>query len=212
MLTYASKVAFGLLLISALELGAARAGSAQVVNPGFETGDLTGWTASIPEFVSVVNAFSPLSTYTITPREGEHFAVLSSGTGDGPPEATVLFQSFTGNAGDVLHGSAFFATEDTTIFNDTASIVITHGGSTEVFHQDVASVGDQGHTGWVDWSYVLPAAGSYKLEASVVNGTDNSVPSYLGIDAHRLPESGTLALSLLALVPLLGGLRWRREA
>lgn len=69
-----------LLIAGSISIPSVRIVFAQPVNPGFETGDLTGWTFQGNVEVLQANNFNP----AITPPEGSFFALLSSGPEDSP--------------------------------------------------------------------------------------------------------------------------------
>lgn len=60
-----------IMAVAALSLGLFGSAQAQFVNPGFETGDLTGWAAEGD--VSIVNSFAGISA-----PEGKYMALLGS--------------------------------------------------------------------------------------------------------------------------------------
>jgi len=65
------------------------------------------------------------------------------------------------------------------------------------------TVGNFGATGWHQFTYVLPADGTYRLGFGVVNTLDFILPGYLMLDdapgtldrvAGEIPEPGTFVL------------------
>jgi hypothetical protein len=198
----------------------ASAGSAWAVpiNTGFETGDLSGWTAT-PGFVSAVpgpDAVNFGSSIVVTsPIEGSYMARLLAGVGT--DLYTVISQDFSLAAGETLSGWARFVTPDyvwqpaLNRFNDDAYVSI--GGAT-VFSSSVFALGNPigsvAATAWTSWVFVAPFYGVFTLEAGVRNVGDNSVPSKLYLDGvYAVPEPGTLGLIGVGLLGL--GFRARRR-
>ena len=52
-----------------------------LINPGFETGDLTGWNVDPADVANVVTNW-PGQTRNYTPPEGRYFLALTSGGGN----------------------------------------------------------------------------------------------------------------------------------
>jgi hypothetical protein len=187
---------------------------ADLTNGSFETGDLTGWTASPTSLVSVVTSYTG-SGPTFLPTDGNYFAVLSAGAG--PNTFTLLSQTFAAGAGSKLSFDQFFQANDYLPYNDNAYAALKASGSgatvATLFYSDVASVGDFGHTPWTHVNYTIAAAGSYYIEFGVENYIDNAFSSATGVDNVHLssvPEPSTLAVAGAAI--LLGaGYSWRRR-
>src|SRR5947199_6490286 len=103
------RITFGPVVALLLLAGWAGGARADLINGGFETGDLTGWGAS-PGLVSVRSSVSkPGEPGSYGPVEGSHFAYLSADAG---PHSPVLSQLITAAAGDVLRFSVFFKDAD----------------------------------------------------------------------------------------------------
>jgi len=145
-------------------------------NGGFETGDLTGWTASGPSGfrVFIINKSESLS------KEGDWFAVLKS-----QPEATApttLTQSFHAKAGSIISGWASFESSgDPKFFKDNPvyDVVIRGGGG----EQSVFSGNDGYSKPWTEWKYSFPAEDDYTLVATVnSNGLRLPHGSFLKLD------------------------------
>jgi len=178
---------------------------AGIINGSFEAG-LTGWVPNNPSFVSVVGLHveQPGATVTYNPTEGSFFALLETGLDTGV--YTTLSQTFFANAGDTLSGYAFFDTTDYLPYNDDGYVRIVQG-NVILFSSSVSAVGNFGQTPWTFFSYTFPISGWYTIEAGVRNVQDNSVLSYLGLDAVRwtpVPEPSSLGL-FGAVMSLLAG-------
>ena len=167
-------------IMGALALGAPDVATAAVtrVNPGFETGDLSGWSPAGSVFVSS-NFAGHTAPY------GSNFAVLQAAC----PTST-LQQNFTASAGDVVSGQAAFVAGDYLPFNDNASVRITQG-NVILFYRDVSMVGDFGATPWIRWSYTIPTSGTYTLSGQVSNVLDCALASYLLLDSEGGPPPDT---------------------
>jgi hypothetical protein len=164
---------------------AAAAGS-DYVNPGFETGDFTGW-----EVEKGFTGFAFVSDVFVSgdaPPEGGFCAVLRGGFQD---QDTRLWQTVAGRKGQVISGYAAFTTFDFAPFDDVARVVVLDGGGNDgvvVFEASVSTVGDQGSSGWLPFEYEIPADGDYTLQASVRNVLDSGGSSYVGLDGIMVTE------------------------
>jgi hypothetical protein len=179
---------------------------ASIINGSFETGDLTGWTASPAGLVSVVSSYD-----TFTPVHGNFFALLEAGAGTGV--YTTLSQTFSANAGDTILGWAFFQANDYMPYNDDAYVRIVQGNLI-LFSSSVSAVGDYGFTPWTFFAYTFPSSGTFTIEAGVRNVEDNALSSVLGLDYVRLvatPEPSSLAAFSLAVTAFAGYIGWRRR-
>jgi hypothetical protein len=176
-----------------------------ITNPGFETGDLTGWTVGGnpnpvnddppdgPPFVTtsytgVGNENVP-PPQTFTPPSGSYFAVVYGGC----PDTTLTSQDFTASAGDTISGWVFFQANDYLPFDDHGGVQIVDGEGAQVavlYDKSVNDFGDYGGSPtWFHWSYTFTADGTYGVQAFSVNVQDCALSSAVGID---MPE-GELA-------------------
>jgi hypothetical protein len=159
--------------------------SAQLVNPGFETGNTEGWSLLIPPggSVNVVDSFNAYPDGNLySPQEGAYFVLLKT---DGPGSFTEVSQTITLNEGDTLYGWAAFDARDYFPFNDSANVEIRDTSGTILsvpFFADVQMVGNYGETPWTLWSWTASVTGTYKLVYRVANTGDNAFDSYALFD------------------------------
>lgn len=154
--------------------------AASLVNQGFETGDLSGWSYS-PGYVDIVTdtddaIVTPPSGEHFTATEGSYFAQVTAG-----PDAgfyATLSQTFTLSAASFLSFDAAFLAFDYLPYDDDAYVRVYSVSTNEVmFASSVSAVGDQGHTSWAHFTSSLLGSGSYVLEAGVRN-IDDADPTY----------------------------------
>lgn len=162
----------------------ASASSPSLVNPGFETGDLTGWSGSGGVTSSYGGHTAP---------DGSQFAVVGAGC-----YTNQLSQTFSAQAGQTLKGWAFFSAGDYMPYNDNGyvQLAVTGGGSTTtVFASSVAEVGDFGATPWQQWSYTYPSDGQYTISVTSNNAYDCANSSAIGIDLAGDSTAPTITAS-----------------
>ncbi len=215
---------FGCLALACLFVGVnLEEAKAAIQNGGFETGDLTNWTASLPGLASVVTTASYLpagSAGTWSPAEGTYFALLRAGAAD---TYTLLSQEFTAAAGQVLSFSVFFDAGD--YIDDDGYVSLLVGTTvTPLYAKSVVGVdgvGENGQDGWTSVSHEFLSDGTFTIEAGVRNYSDNIFASQLGLDNVSLsngtepivPEPTTLAIwGTLAGLGLVAGRRRKRVA
>lgn len=157
-----------------------------MTNPGFED-ELTGWTVSgDPSSVFATDSYAGY-----TPPYGKKFAVVLAGC-----PTNSLLQAFSAEAGEVIKGSSFFQANDYLPYDDTGKvkIVVTSSGTqTTLFESSVSDVGSYGGTGWIPWSFTVPATGTYSIQAISTNAEDCAASSAVGldIDPSKLPMDVT---------------------
>lgn len=151
--------ALGLATISALVCsGAAQAAAISFTNPGFETGDLTGWST-----IGTVNA---TPSTTVTTYDSTVWSIFAAGTrmaqlnsagadvstiestlgitagtlnalntnanGGSLTNGSALYQTFSGNAGDTLSFAWNYVATDYIPFNDPAFAILIGEDSSDV--------------------------------------------------------------------------------
>ena len=194
---------------------------AAVTNGSFETGDLTGWSWTIPAGASidVVTGHSDpggTGTTSWTPADGSYFALLKT---DGPGSLTQLYQSFSMTPGNPLMFDYFWDSRDLKPFGDTASLSVYSGVGLAgpligTFTLGSVSSDPQNYWGtpWQTVSLYLSNAGTYTAVFEVRNSLDGIKDSYLGIDnvlLQTIPEPAAILLGGIG-VGLVGWLRRRR--
>jgi hypothetical protein len=170
------------LLLSAA--GPSLAAPNLLVNPGFETGDLTGWTETC------VDALCGVGTIHHSGNFG--FGTASSAT---------LSQTVTDTAGETLEAGAWFQDGATPQFPGTLDI--------KVDGKSIGSFIENG--GWTFFSATFLATGSDTVEFDLGSGSgaaffDDAVVTAPDITA--LPEPSGLAAIVVGLVGL-GGMKIR---
>jgi hypothetical protein len=151
-----------------------------IVNGNFNSG-LAGW-----------QTFGNVAVYS---NGSSNFAQLTAGMGSNV--YTTLTQSLQLDAGDVLTGSADFHAADYLPYNDDAYVSIN---GVNLFFSSVSTVGDYGDSGWQMFTYVVPTAGTYVLQAGVANHPDNGLSSQLNVASFAVngvsdvPEPASVAL------------------
>ena len=150
-------VVLGLLAAGSLPVQAA-----SLVNGDFETGNLMGWSTSVPSN-AVVDAEVVSGSWTAT--QGDYFAQLVTDN-KGANLSVTMFQSVDLKAGDRVSFNYFFFQNDPQFSN---SAVATLGGANVLSVQGAGDVNASGA-----WSSVTsdPVAtdGSYQLNFGIANG------------------------------------------
>lgn len=205
---------FLFLAVMAVAASPARAAVITLVNQGFETGTMAGWsTAGLagPSSATTIDGWNvvPAGSYMASLASGGAITVgsletffgtttgfLSSGLPPGnATNGSGIYQDFTGNAGDVVRMYWAYVATDYYSFNDPAFAVVVGPGIQQLtvlasIWNGGITVGSFGATGWRAFTYVLPVSGNYRLGFGVVNTQDYIVPGYLFLD--NAPGAGNL--------------------
>lgn len=158
-----------------------------LTNPGFESGDTSGWTET--------RSGGAIQVLGNDPAEGAFYAALIAGVED---QYVTVSQSFSALAGDTLSFAARFIVADS--FDDDAFVSVFDASNVETSLY-TASVSNPGSGQWVSVDYTFIAGGSYTLVAGVRNFQDDALSSVLAFDTRRerVPEPATLGLLGLGL-------------
>ena len=198
----------------ALAFGASAA-QAGVINGGFETGDLTGWSTSLAAGSAAVvtsNTTSYVASATYLPAVGSYFLAMQTGAAS---FWQTSYQAVALAAGETLSGFAAFDWGDYMPYADGVKVEILNSGGGVVatpFYMDGSLVGSSGYNGpWTSWSWTAASAGTYTLAYAARNTLDGGGPNqtYGYFDATTVPEPGTLAFLGFGLAGL-GFLRRRK--
>ena len=199
-----------------LVVAAAHADINSFTNPGFETGDLSGWTTNLSGGTAqIVTAWYQEATNNVyVPVIGNYLLAVGGGSAG---VGQLVYQDFTLNSGDGLTGWAAFNGRDFDPFIDSAAVRIYDSSLNLLatpWSEDISTVGDLASSDPVQWSWTAVTGGTYRLEYSARNDLDALSPSYGVFDAEQfdaepVPEPGTLVLLLTGL-PVALWLRRRR--
>lgn len=219
-----------LIIASALSLVATQAAAAPIpintiVNGGFETGDLSGWTMTMPSamlgqtevpagkiFVSGAALLGSQYGDFVEPVEGSDFLAVEdsyfSAQAQNADRLIFVEQALSLTAGATVSGFSAFINGDPLAL-DHASVRITDGSSVlatlwtadsgwNIFDPSTRSI-----PVWTAWGWTAPATGTYFLQLAINQGDDfASFALYDGITVTT-PEPSTVALSALILVVIL---------
>lgn len=213
-------------------LCSASAASAVLINPGFETGNLSGWEfrqiladkitadnstyqvglghAATRTGPSVADALEP-QVVNLQPAAGTYYTALwieHSSTSIGQP-AAYLEQSLALTAGDVLSGAIACFTDETIPFFDLAVVRILDADGNVVAqpYSAWASVDVPAHDvnpAWDAWNWTAPVGGLFTLQLGLESFSDTQFPTTVYFDDINLQSSAESfgSLSARRAVPL----------
>jgi hypothetical protein len=185
----------------ALVIFAIPSAQAQLVNGGFETGDLTGWTADLPvggtaiattTHTSAIGSVSPVVPGVTSwgPSEGTYFGLLKP---DGAGSISYLYQTFNASLGMTLTLDYFWDSQDYSPIDDAAMGFIVEGSGlggavvADLFiHSVTTDPGNYYGTPWTTVSHTFTSGGTYTLVIAISNYGDDELDSYVGVDAHSV--------------------------
>lgn len=229
---------FAVIALGAM-LFATSLSKAAVINGGFESGSLSGWTVMGQGHVET-------GSVGITPTEGLYQGYLETtgnftalapavvaslglsgpaifGLGAGSPtNGTGISQVVTVTAGDTVSFDWNFMTDEldeTATYNDFAFYSIDGAAfllasrNSSTFNTVSPPAGFDGQTGWGSESFTFSTGGAHTIGFGVFNVGDSGHNSVLLVDAVSIPvpESSTLIMSAVAIVLFVWGGAARRQ-
>ena len=214
-----------LLLIAVCAAATPLPSRAAVINGGFETGNLTGWTlvgfgqatgsgfgvtpteGSFEGRIDTTGNFAALAPAVVTSLGVSGPTIIALGAGT-PTKGTGISQDVTVLAGDTLTFDWNFLTDElneSATFNDfgfftiSGSAFLLASRNSSTFNIVSPPAGFDGQTGWMTQSYTFSAAGTYKIGFGVFNVGDTGHNSVLLLDAISIPVPEPASIVLLAI-------------
>jgi PEP-CTERM motif len=211
---------------------------AAVVNGGFETGDLTGWTlvgsgqstgsgigvtptaGSFQGYIETTGNFTALAPAVVASLGVGGIAIAGLGAG-APTNGTGLSQDVMVSAGDTLSFDWNFLTDElneAATFNDfgfftiDGSALLLASRNSSTYDTVLPPAGFDGQTDWATQTYTFTSAGLHKLGFGVFNVGDSGHNSVLLLDAVSIgvPEPSSIVMLGIGLSAALLR-RWRKR-
>jgi hypothetical protein len=179
--SFGALAAIAAAIVFALPAGAASPATSPIVNGSFETGDLTGWTATL----GVGGSASVVMPGVVVIGTGVFAAQLVATASI----SQVVPKLGGGGTVNKLRGYASFVDAEggSCTFNDIGRVLVQRivagsvASTATVFNASSCATGS---TGWVQWSYTIPGQGAYRITATAANGGDDIISSELFVDHH----------------------------
>jgi len=200
--------------------------SANLMNGGFETGDLTGWYSQGAvqavqwEYArDFLGLSQPPASGFWDPAGGNYFASLWSQEEDFFPHTdSYMRQTFTTpEPGWQLNFDYFYDFGDVQGYWATASIIVMDGVGTPIWWRSINDPGagtglaDDENIDWTHITVPLASAGTYTLEFSIYDHPFGGFESILGVDdVQVVPVPAAVVLGILGMG--MAGLKLRKHA
>jgi hypothetical protein len=188
---------------------------AGLLNPGFETGDLTYWHDYGGAVVTT--STQTFDGITFTAPEGTHFAVLSAPTPvwlTDPDYGFLYLQNYRAsiwqdvnlNAGETVKVYGFLNFNPSTLYaNAFASVSVNYNPIWGIDNS-------QSYSSWQSWSFMAPSAGNYTFELSIFDDSNLEYGrSEAFFDINRVPLPGAVWLLGSGLLGLVGWGRFKKS-
>lgn len=177
------------LLITLALAAAGSVASAQLINPSFDTGDLTGWTASndgvriFSDGDEAITGISPFSGVIMVP-------------GSSLMQTTSVYLRVGEKVGVWMNGS------ENGSGLGSLDLVPTVGSAVHVYWSPVYQPGGINPVKWNELSYRIQQDGFYSIGVTNLEWADYPQPSFLGVDNFSItpvPEASTYGILAVGL-------------
>uniref|UniRef100_UPI00226A0940 beta strand repeat-containing protein n=1 Tax=unclassified Sphingomonas TaxID=196159 RepID=UPI00226A0940 len=186
-----------------VEIVAAGTNSPTILNPGFATGDTSGWTQIIAGgTAAVVTSANSSSNVTYKSQiAGDNYFLLAGG--GTVSQGNGVKQSFTATAGQTFTLYALFLGAESAnygSFNDNGIVTLKLPDNTTqtLYSQSMSTAGSSATVPWQSKLVTLTQTGNYTITATSANIGDSSVPSHLGFELALSNASSSGAFATTA--------------